>query len=76
MIIILVTDPSEDQQTERVRSATVASVLNKDTLALSDNIRLSNLVQKYFKIVSNKLGCTGLVQHKIETDVEPIRQRY
>lgn len=48
------------------------------TPPLSDNQTqaLRNLVNKFSTLSNTKLGCTSLVEHKIVTDSDPIKQRY
>lgn len=50
---------------------------SKESLTKEDETHLEDLVQRNFHVLSPKLGCTNLVEHKIITSSEePIKQRY
>lgn len=53
----------------------LSSVIPRDSLTSEQQEKLNNLTDHYFSLMGNKLGCTGLVSHKIEVVSEPIKQR-
>lgn len=54
---------------------TVASIIPREVLTCEEKSQLDALVKKYFELQGDKIGCTSLVEHKIVTDSEPIKQR-
>lgn len=56
--------------------AKVTSVQGKDALTENQRESLDCLVDQYFELMGDKLGCTSLVEHHIQTNATPIKQRY
>lgn len=55
----------------QINSITTMSELSKE-----QSSELNQLIDEVFQKMGSKLGCTNLVQHRIKTSAEPIRQRY
>lgn len=57
---------------------TIEALKPRSLLTSEQSIILDNLVDNHFKNLKSKLGCTSLVEHKIElvSNTEPIKQRY
>lgn len=53
----------------------VNSVQSLNNLETEQTRQLDQLLDKYFNLMGDKLGCTQLVEHKIITDSEPVKQR-
>lgn len=54
----------------------VAGIHDIETLTEEQKSRLNAVLDKNFKEMGDKLGCTHLVEHVIRTDSPPIKQRY
>lgn len=54
----------------------ISSLSDSDHLLPDQSCRLNELVEELFSGTSEKLGCTTLVEHKIVTKAEPIKQRF
>lgn len=50
-------------------------ITSKDILNSTQDARLETLLNHYFTLQGDRLGCTNLVQHKICVNSEPIKQR-
>lgn len=57
-------------------SPSVCSSETMDNLTEGQKIALGKLVEQAFHQQSGGIGCTALVEHTIETDSPPIKQRY
>lgn len=55
---------------------TQAALVNQRDLSPAQLSQLNTIIDHHFCKMGNKLGCTNLVEHKIITDAEPIKQRY
>lgn len=54
---------------------TVNAVLAQESLSSEQKERLNSLAGKYFNQMGSNIGCTNLIEHRIVTDAEPIKQR-
>lgn len=54
----------------------INAVQGKDSLTSTQRACLDKLVLRYFDLMGDKLVCTDLVEHHIETTATPIKQRY
>ncbi|XP_055913098.1 uncharacterized protein LOC129946788 [Eupeodes corollae] len=62
---------------ERLASMTdMVAIREKSDLNDFENRKLELVLEELFKSMTEGLGCTNLVEHKIRTSAEPIKQRY
>lgn len=54
----------------------VSAIQSKEHLSDEQQKALEALVEKKFQLMGSTLGCTTMVEHKIITESEPIRQRH
>lgn len=54
----------------------ISAIQDIDTLTAEQRDELDNLVNKVFTEMGDKIGCTHLVEHVIQTNSPPIKQRY
>ncbi|BET00273.1 multicellular organismal development [Nesidiocoris tenuis] len=68
---------SSSQSGQIMSLAAEPIIRSLDNLSSADKIRLEDLVRRYFDLFPQSLGCTDLVEHRIDTaDAQPIKQRY
>ena len=72
----LIVDLARDQFTFSRRPPMISSVAAKSDLTQEQRERLEHTLSRIFSGSKQTLGCTNLVEHRIRTTAEPIRQRY
>lgn len=61
---------------EIAKDGCLSSIQTNTEITSSQLKQLNRVVDKYFELMGDKLGCTTVIKHKIVTTSDPIKQRY